>query len=170
MTDAAAMPFQPPPNRGLILAGGLTTMMLAMLSSTIVSTAMPRIATELNDLAHLSWIFTAYMLTSTVTVPVIGKLSDIFGRRAIYLAAIVLFVVASFLAGFAQNMTQLILCRALQGIGGGALMVNTAAMIGDLFPPHERGKWQGVIGGVFGLALVAGPLVGGWLTDALSWR
>ncbi len=158
------------PNRMLVLVGGLTAMMLAMLSSTIVSTAMPRIATELNDLAHLSWIFTAYMLTSTVTVPVIGKLSDIFGRRVIYLAAIAGFVAASAAAGFSQTMFQLILCRAVQGVAGGALMVNTAAMIGDIFPPAERGKWQGVTGAVFGLASGAGPLLRGWITDALSWH
>jgi drug resistance transporter, EmrB/QacA subfamily len=157
-------------NKLFILLGVILSMMLASLDQTIVATAMPKIATELNGLSHLSWVFTAYMLSSTVTVPIYGKLSDIFGRRPLYLIGIGIFLLGSVLSGLAQDMTQLILFRGLQGIGGGAMMVNSMALIGDIFSPAERGKWQGVLGGVFGLTAVAGPLLGGWITDAFSWH
>lgn len=152
------------------MVGVLMAMLLSALDQTIVSTAMPEIVRELNGLEHLSWVFTAYMLASTVTVPIYGKLSDIFGRRGLYLAGIVIFLLASALAGQSQSMAQLIAFRALQGIGGGAIMVNSFAIIGDLFSPAERGRWQGVMGGVFGLASILGPFLGGWLTDNLSWH
>lgn len=145
-------------------------MLLSSLDQTIVSTAMPTIVQELHGLEHISWVFTAYMLGSTVTVPIYGKLSDIFGRRSLYLIGIGVFLVGSMLCGLSQNMTQLILFRGLQGIGGGAMMVNSFAIIGDVFPPAERGKFQGYIGGVFGLSSIAGPLLGGWITDNASWR
>jgi len=145
-------------------------MLLSSLDQTIVSTAMPTIVQELHGLEHISWVFTAYMLGSTITVPIYGKLSDIFGRRNLYLLGIVIFLVGSMLCGLAQDMTQLILFRGLQGIGGGAMMVNSFAIIGDVFPPAERGKYQGYIGGVFGLSSIAGPLLGGWITDNASWR
>lgn len=145
-------------------------MLLSSLDQTIVSTAMPTIVQELNGLEHISWVFTAYMLGSTVTVPIYGKLSDIFGRKTLYLIGIGIFLVGSALCGLSQSMNQLILFRGLQGIGGGAMMVNSFAIIGDVFPPAERGKYQGMIGGVFGLSSVAGPLLGGWITDNTSWR
>jgi len=153
-----------------ILGGVVLGMLLSALDQTIVSTAMPKIVGELDGLAHLTWVFTAYLLTSTITVPIYGKLSDIFGRRRLYLAAILIFLVGSALSGLANSMVQLILFRGLQGIGGGAIMVNSLAIIGDVFPPRERGKWQGLIGAVFGLASIAGPLLGGWITDNFSWR
>jgi EmrB/QacA subfamily drug resistance transporter len=157
-------------NRVVILSGIILSMLLASLDQTIVSTAMPQIVRELNGLSHLSWVFTAYMLASTVTVPIYGKLSDIFGRRGLFILGISIFLAGSVLSGISQSMTQLILFRGLQGIGGGAMMVNSIAIIGDLYTPAERGKWQGVMGAVFGLSAIVGPLVGGWITDNLSWR
>lgn len=157
-------------NKWAILSGVVLAMLLSSLDQTIVSTAMPTIVQDLHGLEHISWVFTAYMLGSTITVPIYGKLSDIFGRRKLYLIAIVIFLGGSILCGLSQNMTQLILFRALQGIGGGAMMVNSFAIIGEVFPPAERGRYQGMIGGVFGLSSVAGPLLGGWITDHTSWR
>ncbi|MFL5809404.1 MAG: MFS transporter, partial [Flavisolibacter sp.] len=154
----------------MILGGVILAMLLSSLDQTIVSTAMPTIVQELHGLEHISWVFTAYMLGSTVTVPIYGKLSDIFGRRNLYLLGIAIFLGGSILCGLSQDMTQLIFFRGLQGIGGGAMMVNSFAIIGDVFPPAERGKYQGMIGGVFGLSSVAGPLLGGWITDNTSWR
>src|SRR3954463_6813530 len=146
-------------NKFAILGGVILGMLLSALDQTIVSTAMPKIVGELNGLSHLTWVFTAYLLASTITVPIYGKLSDIFGRRGFYLLGIGIFLVGSALSGLAPTMFWLIVFRGLQGIGGGAIMVNSIAIIGDVFPPQERGKWQGLIGGVFGLASVAGPLL-----------
>lgn len=157
-------------NKLVVMGAVMLAMLLSALDQTIVATAMPRIVAELQGLSHLSWVFTAYMLASTITVPIYGKLSDTYGRRGLYLGGIAIFLLGSVLSGFAGSMTQLIIFRALQGIGGGAMMVNSIAIIGDIFPPAERGKWQGLIGGVFGLASVAGPLLGGWITDIASWR
>ena len=148
----------------------MMAMLLSALDQTIVSTAMPKIVGELNGLEHLTWVFTAYMLASTITVPIYGKLSDLFGRRGLYMIGIVIFLIGSALSGLANSMLLLIIFRAIQGIGGGAIMVNSIAIIGDVFPPQERGKFQGLIGGVFGLASVAGPLLGGFITDNFSWR
>ncbi len=152
------------------MAGAMLAMLLSALDQTIVSTALPKIVSDLNGLEHISWVFTAYMLASTVTVPLYGKLSDIYGRRLLYIIGIITFLVGSVLSGAAHSMTELILFRAIQGIGGGAIMVNSFAIVGDLFPPSERGKWMGLLGGMFGIASVAGPLLGGWITDTYSWR
>ncbi|MBP9757605.1 MAG: MFS transporter [Candidatus Pacebacteria bacterium] len=153
-----------------ILSGIMLGMLLAALDQTIVATAMPRIVEEFNALSHLSWVFTAYMLASAITVPIYGKLSDIFGRRGLYLIGIIIFLVGSVLSGLSQSMLQLILFRGVQGIGAGAIMVNSFAVIADVFPVRERGKWQGLLGAMFGVASVAGPLLGGFITDNFSWR
>src|SRR5262249_41250536 len=145
-------------------------LLLAALDQTIVSTALPTIVGELGGLAHLSWVVTAYLLTSTVAGPFYGKLGDIHGRKIVLQAAIVLFLVGSALCGLSQNMGELIGFRALQGLGGGGLMVTSMAVIGDIVSPRERGRYQGFFGAVFGLSTVIGPLLGGFFVEHLSWR
>lgn len=159
-----------PKQKIMVMIGVMLAMLLSALDQTIVSTAMPRIVRELNGLEHLSWVFTSYLLAATVIVPIYGKLSDIYDRKYFILGAVAVFLLGSILSGLSQNMIQLIIFRAIQGLGGGAIFANAFAVIGDLFPPSERGKWQGMFGGVFGLASVIGPTVGGWLTDNASWR
>lgn len=149
----------------VIMSGLMTGLLLAALDQTIVSTALKRIVEDFNGLDHYSWVVTAYLLTSTAVTPLFGKISDIYGRRRIFIFAIVVFLVGSALAGASQNMGQLIATRALQGIGAGGLMSLTFAIIGDVIPPRDRGRYQGLFGGVFGLSSVAGPLLGGYFSD-----
>ena len=153
-----------------VIAGTMLGMLLAALDQTIVGTAMPRVIAELNGLEHYAWVFTGYMLASTVSVPIYGKLSDIYGRRIFFVGGMLIFLLGSALSGISQNMTQLILFRAVQGLGAGAMMPIAMAIIGDIFPPAERGKWQGLFTAVFGLAAIVGPAMGGWITDNWGWR
>lgn len=167
-TSAVARDAHPP--IPLLLGALLLVMFLAALDQTIVSTALPTIVGDLGGLRWLSWVVTAYLLASTVVVPLYGKFGDLYGRKRVLQVAIVLFLLGSVLCGAAQNMTELVLLRALQGLGGGGLMVVAMAAIGDVIPPAERGRYQGLFGGVFGLATVVGPLAGGFLVEHLSWR
>jgi EmrB/QacA subfamily drug resistance transporter len=153
-----------------VLSALMLGMLLAALDGTIVSTALPTIVGDLHGANHLSWVVVAYLLAQTVSTPLWGKLGDLYGRKVFFIAAIVVFLVGSMLCGFATNMMMLILFRALQGLGGGGLMVGAQAVIADVVPPRERGKYSGLFGAVFGAATVLGPLMGGFIVEYWSWR
>jgi EmrB/QacA subfamily drug resistance transporter len=169
MNDRSVYPLGK--RRTLIVFFGLMLgMLLAALDQTIVSTALPRIVTDLGGFQHYSWVFSAYMLGATVTVPLYGKLSDLYGRRPFFLLGITLFSAGSIISGLAGDMGMLIAGRAVQGLGAGGLIPLAIAAIGDIIPPRRRGKWQGFLGAVFAASSVLGPATGGWLTDNASWR
>jgi len=160
------------PHRATVIAisGVLLGMLLAVLNQTIVATALPRITDDLGGLEHYSWVFAVYMLALAVTAPIYGRLSDAYGRRPFFAAGIVIFMAGSVVGGTADSMTQLIVARAVQGLGAGALIPLAMAVIGDLVPPSDRGRWQGLTGAVFGIASVLGPFCGGWIADHADWR
>jgi EmrB/QacA subfamily drug resistance transporter len=158
------------PGIAVVFTGLMLVLLMAALDQTIVATALPTIVGDLGGLNQISWVVTAYLLAQTAVTPLYGKLGDLYGRKVVLQVALVLFLIGSALCGLSQNMTELILFRGLQGLGGGGLIVGTMAAIGDVVTPRERGRYQGVFGAVFGLASVIGPLLGGFFTTSLSWR
>src|ERR671927_1058192 len=157
-------------HKNIIFVGLALGMLVAAVSQTIVSPAMPVIVADLGGIEHYSWIATSALLMSAVTVPVVGKLSDMYGRRGFYIAGVVVFMLGSILAGAAQGFWWLVAARAVQGFGMGTIMHLSQTIIGDIISARERGRYMGYIGAVFGVASVAGPLAGGWITDNFSWR
>jgi EmrB/QacA subfamily drug resistance transporter len=171
MTDVERQPIAMTHRQILVVLTGLMLgLFLAALDQTIVATALPTIVGEFGGLDHLSWVVTAYLLASTVTSPLYGKISDLYGRKVVFQTAICLFLAGSILCGLSQNMAQLIAFRAIQGLGAGGLIVMALTIIGDVVSPRERGRYQGYFGAVFALASIAGPLLGGWFVDNLTWR
>jgi EmrB/QacA subfamily drug resistance transporter len=170
MTAVATTATDRRPHIAVVFSGLMLVMLLAALDQTIVATALPTIVGDFGGLEHISWVVTAYLLATTAVTPVYGKLGDLYGRKTVLQVAIVLFLLGSALCGAAQSMTELILFRAVQGVGGGGLLVLTQAAIADVVPPRDRGRYQGFFGAVFGVAMVAGPLIGGYFVDNLSWR
>jgi EmrB/QacA subfamily drug resistance transporter len=160
----------PPRTKLAIMGAVLLTLFLASLDQTVVGTALPRIVTDLNGASLYAWVVTAYLLSSTVTVPIYGKFSDVFGRKLMLMIGVCLFLGGSWLSGAAQNMNELVAFRAVQGLGAGALFPIVLATIADLYSPRERGRFQGLFGAVFGLSFIVGPFIGGWITDHVSWR
>ncbi|NBX10409.1 MAG: MFS transporter, partial [Marivivens sp.] len=154
----------------LIIASIGVLLLLAALDQTIVSTALPTIVADLGGLEHLSWVVTAYMLASTVVAPLYGKIGDLYGRRNTVFVSVGLFLLGSALCGLANSMTFLILARALQGLGGGGLFVLALSVIGDVIPPRDRAKVQGIFAAVFSMSSVIGPLIGGWFVEAFTWH
>ncbi len=157
-------------NIGFLFAGLMVTMLLASLNQTMLSTALPTIVGELHGVDHMTWVITGYILASTIMMPVYGRISDLFGRKPVIIVAIVLFLAGSVVGGLADSMSLLIVARVLQGLGGGGLMILSQAAIADVVPARERGKYMGLMGAVFAVASVAGPLLGGWFTEGPGWR
>lgn len=170
MSTAPVTPYKMSKEHQRVFIGLMLGMLVASVSQTIVGPALPRIVAELGGMDHYSWVATAAMLVSAVTVPIVGKLSDLYGRRSFYIGGIVVFMVGTVFAGFAQSFWMLVIARGIQGLGMGTLMPLSQTIIGDIIPPRQRGKYQGFMGAVFGVTSVAGPLAGGVVTDHLGWR
>jgi multidrug resistance protein len=164
------MEIQSHKNKLIVFGGIILAILLFALDNMIITPSIPRILSEIGGVQHINWVFTAYLLTSTITTPIYGKLTDIFSRKKMFIFAVIAFVAASMLCGLSQNIYQLIFFRALQGIGGGAIMVSAMSMIGEIFSLQERAKYQGYIGAVFAVASIGGPVLGGFITDIFSWR